>query len=177
MLSVVTGLDSIRQVQPTRRIRVVTIVVLAALWTAMSASAQGDAIETLSATLVVMLYLLCPWTAVNLMDYFFLRKGRYAITDLARPDGIYGAFGVRGLVGYFAGFAASAPFFVIPGIWTGPAAKALGGIDLAWLVGLVVAAAAYLFVSRGFSAASEDEAIAASEAELDALAGGSLTTS
>jgi nucleobase:cation symporter-1, NCS1 family len=171
MLSVVTGLDSIRQVQPTRRIRVVTILALAALWTVMAASAQGNAIETLSATLVVMLYLLCPWTAVNLMDYFFLRKGRYAITDLARPDGIYGAFGVRGLVGYFAGFAASAPFFVIPGIWTGPAARALGGVDLAWLVGLVVAAAVYLLVSQSFNAASEDEAIAASEAELAAMAG------
>lgn len=172
MLSVVTGLDSIRQIHPTRRIRVVTILVLAAVWTWMSASAQGDAIETLSATLVVMLYLLCPWTAVNLMDYFFLRKGRYAITDLARPDGIYGAFGARGLVGYFAGFIASAPFFVIPGIWTGPAAKALGNIDIAWLVGLVVAAGVYLVASRGFSAASENEAIAASEAELSALTHG-----
>ncbi|MFM9936894.1 MAG: purine-cytosine permease family protein [Novosphingobium sp.] len=169
MLSVITGLDSIRQIQPTRGIRVVTILLLASFWALVAASAQGDAIETLSATLVVMLYLLCPWTAVNLVDYFFVRKGRYAITDLARPDGIYGAFGVRGLAGYFVGLFASAPFFVIPAIWTGPVARALGGTDIAWLVGLVVAAGVYLLASRGFSAASEDDAIAASEAEIRAL--------
>ncbi|MBX9885106.1 MAG: cytosine permease [Novosphingobium sp.] len=170
MLSVVTGLDSVRQIQPTRRIRVVTILLLAAVWTWFSVTAQGDAIEILSATLVAMLYLLCPWTAVNLMDYFFLRKGRYAIIDLARPDGIYGAFGVRGLAAYFAGLAASVPFFLIPGLWTGPAAKALGGVDIAWLIGLIVAAVVYMLASRGFSAASEEDAIAASDAELGALA-------
>ncbi len=166
MLSVVTGLDSLRQIRPTRRIRVVTILLLAGGWTWVSASARGDAIETLSATLVAMLYLLCPWTAVNLVDYFFLRKGRYAIADLARPDGVYGAYGLRGLLGYFVGLAASAPFFVIPGVWTGPAAAALGGVDIAWLVGLGVAAAVYLLASLGFDPRREDAAIAASDAAL-----------
>jgi len=176
MLSAITGLDSFRSVQPTRTIRIVTILVLAAIWAGVAASAKGNAIEALSATLVVMLYLLCPWTAVNLVDYFFLRKGRYAITDLARADGIYGAFGTRGLAGYFAGLLASVPFFVIPGLWTGPVAEALGGVDIAWLVGLIVAAAVYLIASRSFSAASENDAIAASEAELRALGGSGRTT-
>jgi purine-cytosine permease-like protein len=169
MLSVVTGLDSVRSVRPTRALRVVTIVGLAAIWTWMSASAQGNAIETLSATLVAMLYVLCPWTAVNLVDYFFLRRGRYAVVDLARPDGLYGAFGVRGLGSYFAGLAASAPFFLIPGVWTGPAARALGGIDIAWLVGLTVAAGVYLLASLGFDPAREADAIAASDAQLATL--------
>ncbi len=36
MLTVVTGLDSVRSVRPTRRLRVITIVVLALAWLAMS---------------------------------------------------------------------------------------------------------------------------------------------
>ncbi len=169
MLILVTGLDSLRRIGPTRRIRVAAILALAGAWTWMAASATGNAIETLSATLVAMLYLLCPWTAVNLVDYFLLRKGRYAIADLATPDGIYGAFGARGLIGYFAGLAASAPFFLIPGVWTGPAAQALGGVDVAWLVGLVVAALAYLLASLGFRPEREDATIAASEAAMATL--------
>lgn len=34
-----------------------------------------------------MLYLLVPWTAVNLTDYFFVRRGHYAIADLFTSNG------------------------------------------------------------------------------------------
>lgn len=169
MLTLATGIDSLRQVRPTRRLRIGLILALAVLWTSLSLSFGGDAIDTLSATLVAMLYLLVPWTAVNLIDYFMMRKGRYAIIDLASPDGIYGAYGGRGLLAYFAGFAASAPFFVIPGVWTGPAAQAIGGVDIAWLIGLAATSVIYLLVSRGFSLASEEPAIVASEAALAAI--------
>lgn len=166
MLTIVTVLDSIRPVRPTLRLRIVFIVVLALAWFGIAASFGGDAVDALNATLIVMLYLLCPWTAVNLVDYFALRKGRYAITDLARPDGIYGVWSRRGLFAYFAGLLASMPFFAIHHVWIGPIARAIDGIDVAWLVGLAVAAAAYLWASREFDIVDELPAIAASEAEL-----------
>jgi hypothetical protein len=74
-----------------------------------------------------MLYLRVPWTSVNLVDYFFVRRGRYAITHLYMPDGIYGPWGARGLTAYVVGFVATLPFFVLPDVYTGPAARALGG--------------------------------------------------
>ena len=89
-----------------------------------------------------MLYLLVPWTATNLVDFFFVRRGHYAIADLFTPDGIYGAWGWRGLIAYGVGFAAEIPFMVLPGIagfnYTGPVAKHISGVDIAWIVGLVV---------------------------------------
>jgi purine-cytosine permease-like protein len=91
MLTVVTALDSLRSVQPTRRLRVVTIVVLAAAWFVMSLLLT-NATTAHNTTLLIMLYLLVPWTAVNLTDYFFVRRGHYAIADLFTPDGIYGAW-------------------------------------------------------------------------------------
>jgi len=54
-------------------------------------SHSANAINALYDSLSIMLYLLVPWTAVNLMDYFFVRKGHYAITDFFTPNGIYGA--------------------------------------------------------------------------------------
>ena len=113
-----------------------------------SVAITTNAIALLFATLTIMLYLLVPWTSVNLVDYFFVRRGRYAITHLFMPNGIYGAWGTRGLVAYVLGFVATLPFFVLPDVYTGPAARALGGVDVGWLVGLIVSGGAYALLCR-----------------------------
>jgi purine-cytosine permease-like protein len=115
--------------------------------------------------------LLVPWTALNLVDFFFVRHGHYAITDIFRPDGAYGLWGWRGLTAYFAGFAAEIPFMVLPPIagfsYTGPFPSHLtNGVDYSWLVGLVVSGLVYLLLSRSLDEAS---AIDASERELRAI--------
>jgi len=165
-LTFLTGWDSFTTRHPGRGLRLAAILGIVATWVAITLASGSDSIGALGATLVLMLYLLCPWTSVNLVDYFVLRKGRYAIVDLARADGIYGAWGRRGLVSYGAGLAASVPFFVVPGLWIGPVAVRLGGVDLAWLVGLAVSGLCYLWTNRHFDPAHESAAIARSDAEL-----------
>ena len=108
MLTVVTGLDSLKSVNPTRNLRVVTIVVLAVAWLVMSLL-LSNATTALNTTLLIMLYLLAPWTAVNLTDYFFVRRGHYAIADLFTPNGIYGAWSWRGLTAFVVGVAGRDP--------------------------------------------------------------------
>jgi len=166
MLTLITGVDSFRAVKPTRTIRIVTLVLLTAVWVTISMLLTGNAIDILFAALTMMLYLLAPWTAVNLVDYFFVRRGRYAITHLFTADGIYGAWGVRVLVSYAAGFVASVPFFVLPGVYSGPLAARLGGVDIAWAVGLVVATIVYLLPWRRLDARAEAAAIEASDSAL-----------
>jgi nucleobase:cation symporter-1, NCS1 family len=166
MLTIVTGISSFVEIRPNGRLRVAVITLLALAWLVISFSVSGDAIELVYAVLTMMLYLLVPWTAVNLVDYFFVRRGRYAITHLFMPHGIYGAWSMRGLAAYAIGFASTMPFFVLPSYYVGPAARALGGIDVGWLVGLVVSAAVYLWLSRSFDPAREFAAIAASDAAL-----------
>jgi len=56
----------------------------------------------------------------------------------------------------------------------GPAARALGGIDVGWLVGLIVAGGSYWILSRSLDIAAEVEAIQASEAALRVHSGGRL---
>ena len=166
MLTVVTGINSLFDARPNFALRVGAILALAAVWTAIALAMTADALGLLFATLTMMFYTLVPWTAVNLADYFFVRHGRYAITDLFKPRGIYGAWGRRGLIAYLAGFAVTWPFFVLPGVYVGPAARALGGIDIGWLAGLIVAGGSYLLLSRSFDPALESAAIAASERAL-----------
>src|ERR1019366_1847898 len=169
MLTVVTAMNSLFEAPPTPQLRIVAIMAVAAGWIAVTFAITENAIALLFATLTIMLYLLVPWTSVNLADYFFVRRGRYAITQLFMPNGIYGAWGARGLIAYALGFIASMPFFVVQDMYTGPAARALGGVDVGWLVGLGVAGGAYLLLSRSLDISNENAAIQQSESDLRRL--------
>jgi purine-cytosine permease-like protein len=147
MMTFVTTADCIRAVRPTRRLRVLVILAVTAIWLTIAVCFGGNAITYVNGVLVIMLYFLIPWTAVNLIDYFFLTKGRYIIADLATPAGVYGAWSAKGLTAYAVGFAASIPFFVVPGVYTGPLAARLAGCDIGWLVSLVATSVAYLAVN------------------------------
>jgi purine-cytosine permease-like protein len=169
MLTVVTALNSLFDVPPTARLRIVAILAVAAGWITVTFAITENAIALLFATLTIMLYLLVPWTSVNLADYFFVRRGRYAITQLFMPHGIYGAWGTRGLIAYALGFITTLPFFVLPDIYMGPAARALGGVDVGWLVGLVVSGGTYLLLCRSLDVAAESSAIRESESALPGM--------
>ena len=63
--------------------------------------------------LLLVLYLFIPWTAVNLVDYYIVRRGHYAIAEIFNPNGMYGRWGWRGIAAYLVGFAAMIPFFSV----------------------------------------------------------------
>jgi purine-cytosine permease-like protein len=117
-------------------------------------------------TLAVLLYLLTPWTAINLVDYFRVRKGHNSVREIFNPDGFYGQWHWRGLLAYAVGFVAMIPCFST-GLYTGPDAERLGGADVSMLVGLPVSALVYLFACRDFDAASERLAVRYADANLD----------
>lgn len=176
MLCVLTGIDSFRTIRTSRAWRAATVVVLAAAWYVLGVLwSSGSAVAAVQNSLTLMLYLLVPWTALNLVDYFFVRRGHYAITDIFRLDGVYRRWGWRGLTAYFAGFAAEIPFMVLPSIggvsYTGPVpAHLTNGVDYSWLVGLLVAGLLYFVLSRSLDTAAERTAIEASETELKVIA-------
>ena len=171
MLTVVTGVDSVRKVTTGRSIRIVTILGCALVWGVLGIGVVTNASAALNNSLLIMLYLLAPWTAVNLVDFFFVRRGHYAITEFFTANGLYGNWAWRGLVSYLLGLALEIPFMVLS-FYTGPVASALSGVDISFIVGLVVAGGTYLLVTRGLDLAAEQPAIDRSEAALTGLAEG-----
>lgn len=166
-LTAITSVDSFKKIEPTAKARVVAIifVVFLQLGVAMSIYNSGSGLSVLNIYLVVMLYFLVPWTAVNLTDYFFVRRGRYAIPHFFLPhDNIYGRWGVRGLLSYFVGFVAMIPFFCIfdgsREVFIGPMARTMGSVDLAWLVGLIVSSITYYIACRSLNLHHEETVIA-----------------
>jgi NCS1 family nucleobase:cation symporter-1 len=170
MLSLLTGIDSIKRIRPTRRVRVITILGLTVLWYVIGRSISSSAVNTVLNSLTLMLYLLVPWTATNLVDFFLVRRGHYAITDLFTPRGIYGAWNWRGLTAYAVGFAAEIPFMVLPGIagfhYTGPVAKQISEVDISWIVGLLASGLCYWLLSRSMDVRAEEAAVRESESRL-----------
>jgi len=177
MLTLLTGVDSVRKINPTPRARVLSISAISIILLTCVLSIKGDGIALLNTFLVLLLYFLVPWTAVNLVDYFFVRKGRYAIPHFFTPKGIYGAWQFRGIVAYLIGFAAMVPFFYIfdaaagKEVFVGPLARMLEGVDIAWLVGLLVSGLTYYLLSRSLDLAAERRVIdAISENDIIAMA-------
>jgi purine-cytosine permease-like protein len=116
--------------------------------------------------LSLLLYLFTPWTAINLVDFYVVRRGHYSIREIFNPAGIYGRWNWRGLTAYVIGFIAMVPFFST-GLYTGPIARVLGGADIAMLVGLPVAAGVYLLACRSIDMEHERRHAAAADLGLD----------
>jgi nucleobase:cation symporter-1, NCS1 family len=166
MLTFMTAVDSLHRIHPGRAWRVVVLLALMTLWLALALSFGGNVVTYVNGVLVLMLYFLMPWTAVNLIDYFCLRRGRYSIPDLFMADGVYGSWGARGLTAYAVGLVASVPFFVVPNVYSGALAARLGGVDIGWLVSAAAASCTYLLVSLRFNAADEALAMSANSRAL-----------
>ncbi|TYB46345.1 purine-cytosine permease family protein [Actinomadura chibensis] len=148
------------------RNRVLGIVAGAVLVFSVSEWLPAKYLGSFNDFVLVVTYLLVPWTAVNLVDYYFVRRGHYAVTEIFSRDGIYGRWAWRGLSAYLLGVAALAPF-ASTGFYKGPLLDDVGGADLAFIVGLVVPAVAYFAISRGFDPRTEADAAARSRYELD----------
>jgi len=148
MLTAFAMIDCLRPLVPGKGAKAAMLIALAAAWLAIALAARGDAIVWVNALLIIILYGLAPWSAVNLIDYFWLRRGVYSVRDIFDPKGGYGVWNRRGLGAYFAGFVASLPFFVAPGLYIAPIAQRLGGVDIGWLVSLAVSSLTYIALSR-----------------------------
>ncbi|MEY4889388.1 MAG: hypothetical protein RIQ75_518 [Pseudomonadota bacterium] len=163
MLSVV---DSVTPIRLGIASRMAALVAVLGTSLALSLALSGNVLHALEAFLAVLVYLFTPWTAINLVDFFFVRKGRYSIRAMFMADGLYGRWNWRGLTSYAVGFIAMIPFFKTE-LYVGPVAKALSGADISMLIGLPVSAAVYLILCRSLDLSGELAQIEALDRNLE----------
>jgi nucleobase:cation symporter-1, NCS1 family len=164
-LILISMADSFRKLNPALWHRIVGIsaIGITSLVFAFYSTSNADFLGYYNNLIVLLLYFFAPWTAVNLVDYFLVRKGHYAIKEIFNPTGIYHRWGWMGIGSYMAGFVAMIPFMVIGTAgtkfewWIGPIARDLSYTDISVFIGIPVSAIVYLLWSRKLDLAKERE--------------------
>lgn len=135
---------------PRAKTRSIAAIILFTIAVTISLFARDNFIQFYTNFLSFLMYVLVPWTAINLVDYYLLRHGDYQVADFFKRDGgVYGRFNWVAIGSYIAGALVQIPFSATA-IYTGPIAGAMGGVDLSWIVGLVVVAPLYYVAARVF---------------------------
>ncbi|MFJ9040516.1 purine-cytosine permease family protein [Streptomyces sp. NPDC102406] len=147
-MSMVTGVSGFRgQRVLSRRGRALYIAVIMVAGTAVALAGKDSFLSSFKDFLLFLLTFFTPWSAINLVDYYLISRGRYDIPALADPAGRYGAWRRDALTVYGIGLVVQLPFLATH-FYTGPLVAPLGGADVSWIVGLVVPAALYWLLAR-----------------------------
>jgi NCS1 nucleoside transporter family len=99
--------------------------------------------------MISLLLWMSPWAGVVMADFFIKRKSQINVAELYRsPEtSIYGDINWGGTIAFLLGLVAgwSVQDGLVPAL-QGPISGMLGGADLSWLFGIVVAGAVYLVI-------------------------------
>jgi NCS1 nucleoside transporter family len=167
-LTLLSVSDTLKPLRSTVAKRLASLAVAFFASTTIALASSSNFGSRFADLLAVLLYLFTPWTAINLVDFYIVRKGHYSIREIFNPNGMYGRWNWRGLLACALGFAVMIPFFSTEQ-WQGPIARLLGGADIAMLVGLPVSAAVYLIACRSVDAREEARRAAAADLGLEPL--------
>ena len=137
---------------PTAKSRAVISIIVLAACSIAAVFASQDFIGHFVDMVLVLLVVLVPWTAINLIDFYAIHKGKYDIASIFRVDGgIYGKYNPQALLAYAVGIAVQIPFMNTP-LYVGPISQHINGADLSWVVGLAVTSPLYFWLASRDSA-------------------------
>jgi NCS1 family nucleobase:cation symporter-1 len=168
-LTLISAIDSFKKVRPTATVRIITITFTAVLSLIPALLIGENFLTNFEDFLLLVLYLFVPWTAVNLVDYYIVRRGHYAIAEIFNPHGMYGRWGWRGITSYLVGFAAMLPF-LSTSKYTGFVATELNGADISMFIGLPVAGILYWVLAKSVDVEAETKVAKTEAADLERLA-------
>ncbi|TQL68027.1 NCS1 family nucleobase:cation symporter-1 [Nocardioides albertanoniae] len=142
--TIVTSLTRQSRIEP--RHRVVYIALISAVALAIALAASDNFIASFTDFLLFLLYFMTPWSAINLVDYYWVRKEQYDVDALFDPDGVYGRVNKSAMIAYVLGVLIQIPF-INSSFYVGPIADWMGGAEISWILGLVVAGGLYYALS------------------------------
>ncbi|MGO9989085.1 MAG: purine-cytosine permease family protein [Steroidobacteraceae bacterium] len=166
-LTLLSVADSLKPSRPTLAKRMLTLIISTVAASSLALASTENFVAKFGEFLAILLYLFTPWTAINLVDFYWVRKGHYSVREIFNPHGMYGRWNWRGLLAYGVGFAAMVPFFSVEGLYVGPVAAALGGADIAMLIGLPVSTVVYLWACRSLDVEADRRRAEAADVGLD----------
>lgn len=122
------------------------VVLVFVMATIIGAATQYKFDDYFSDILNAQIYVLVPWSSINLVDYYFVRHGKYTVEAFYDPNGVYGRFNRRAFAAFMLAIVAEIPFVSLS-FFKGPFAVWLG-VDIAFVPALLLPGALYLYLMR-----------------------------
>ncbi|HEY1642048.1 MAG TPA: cytosine permease [Streptosporangiaceae bacterium] len=146
MLAVESVRSTWQKVTASRTARISGLLVIFALGTILAEAGYRTFLSSFEDFINVLLFFFVPWSVINLIDFYIVKKGRYDVRSFFSARGAYGGWRWPAVTCYLIALAAQIPF-LDQTLYVGPMVSVLGGADISWIVGFVVAGGAYLLVS------------------------------
>ncbi|MGH2842354.1 MAG: purine-cytosine permease family protein, partial [Solirubrobacteraceae bacterium] len=159
-MSATTTVTALAPLRVRGPVRVAFVLLSAVVGTIIAIAASSNFLDNFENFILFLAYFMVPWTAINLVDFYLLRHGNYDISAIFRPDGIYGRINWRTIIAYLIGIGVEFPFMSTT-FYTGPLVKHLGGGDISWILGLIVASGLYYMLMRPLTARERQSPAAA----------------
>lgn len=144
LIVVFSGWRHVSRVGVTHKLAI--MVVVTAIATMIAIGTQYRFFDYFSDILVGQIYVLVPWSSINLTDYYLVRHGTYSVPDIFDERGIYGRINWMTVAVYVFAILLQVPFMSLS-FYQGPIAR-LVGTDLSWLPGLLVPGGLYYVFMR-----------------------------
>ena len=147
MLAIESVRSTWQKVAASRTARVIGLVIIFAIGTVLAETGYKTFLNSFENFIDVLLFFFVPWSVINLIDFYIVKKGRYDVKSFFSASGSYGGWRWVAIIPYLIGLAVQVPF-LDQTLYVGPMVKVLGGADISWVVGFVVAGCAYLLSCR-----------------------------
>jgi NCS1 family nucleobase:cation symporter-1 len=128
--------------------RLLTIITMVGLAAALAIIGRHSFLQSFESFILCLLAVFTPWSAINLVDYYAFTHARYDVPALSDPNGRYGRWNGTGITIYLIGVAVQIPF-LSTSFYTGAWVDALQGVDISWIVGLIIPALLYRVFGKG----------------------------
>jgi nucleobase:cation symporter-1, NCS1 family len=152
-VTIITGAHGMERVP--LRLKFSLMAALLTVSTITALATQNNFDRYFSDLLAILLYVLVPWSAINLADYYLVRKGSYVIDQMFKVDGLYGPYRWKSIGVYLLSIVLQVPFMNLS-FYIGPVARALGA-DIAWLPGTLIPTLLYVLVERSWPSTGATE--------------------
>lgn len=143
-MSTTTTISSFVNIKSNQRSRFWLVLATASTATLLGFFGQSDLMEFLELFANFIILVMIPWSTINLVDFFFVRHGKYRTEDFFDKEGKYGKFNWIGIGALVISVLLEIPFISVEG-FSGFISAMLGGADFSWLVGLVAPFLLYYF--------------------------------
>jgi nucleobase:cation symporter-1, NCS1 family len=126
----------------TITLRIFTTIVIGVILAVSATIGAGNFMVNIQNYLSFVLFFIVPWSVINLTDFYLLRRNTYDPESFMSKNGSFGKLRISSLAIYLLSVASQVPF-VNNDVYQGAISKHLGGLDVAWVIGIFISFSLY----------------------------------